>query len=86
MSENVLTNCLRDLGYPDDVMSVHSFRGAASTILREKNWNSEVTELQVAHLTGIAISRAYNRSFYLAERTNLMQEWSNYLDILSRAD
>lgn len=83
MSKNVLTNRLRDLGYPADVMSAHGFRSTASTILHEKGWNHEVIEVQLAHLTGTATSRAYNRSLYLAERTKLMQEWANYLDVLS---
>jgi len=83
MSKNILTNRLRDLGYPADVMSAHGFRSTASTILHEKGWNHEVIEVQLAHLTGTATSRAYNRSLYLAERTKLMQEWANYLDELS---
>ena len=83
MSKNVLTNRLRDLGYPADVMSAHGFRSTASTILHEKGWNHEVIEVQLAHLTGTATSRAYNRSLYLAERTKLMQEWADYLDELS---
>ncbi|RPA35267.1 tyrosine-type recombinase/integrase [Shewanella frigidimarina] len=83
MSKNVLTNRLRDLGYPADVMSAHGFRSTASTILHEKGWNHDVIEVQLAHLTGTATSRAYNRSIYLAERTKLMQEWANYLDELS---
>lgn len=83
MSKNVLTNRLRDLGYPADVMSAHGFRSTASTILHEKGWNHDVIEAQLAHLTGSATSRAYNRSLYIADRKKLMQEWSNYLDQLS---
>ncbi len=83
MSKNVLTNRLRDLGYPADVMSAHGFRSTASTILHEKGWAHDVIEVQLAHLTGTATSRSYNRSIYLAERTKLMQEWANYLDLLS---
>lgn len=82
MSKNILTNRLRELGYPADVMSAHGFRSTASTILHEKGWNHEVIEVQLAHLTGTATSRAYNRSLYLAERTKLMQEWSDYLNDL----
>lgn len=85
MSKNILTNRLRDLGYPADVMSAHGFRSTASTILHEKGWSSEVIEVQLAHLTGTATSRAYNRSIYLAERKKLMQEWADYLDELSGA-
>ena len=86
MSKNVLTNRLRVLGYPADVMSAHGFRSTASTILHEKGWNHDVIEVQLAHLTGTATSRAYNRSLYLAERKELMQEWANYLDELSDID
>ncbi|MGI2122770.1 tyrosine-type recombinase/integrase [Shewanella baltica] len=82
MSKNILTNRLRELGYPADVMSAHGFRSTASTILHEKGWNHEVIEVQLAHLTGTATSRAYNRSLYLAERTKLMQEWADYLNEL----
>ena len=82
MSKNVLTNSLRDLGYPADVMSAHGFRSTASTILHEKGWAHDVIEVQLAHLTGTATSRAYNRSIYLPERKKLMQEWANYLDEL----
>lgn len=83
MSKNVLTNRLRDLGYPADVMSAHGFRSTASTILHEKGWEPEVIEVQLAHLTGTATSRSYNRSNKLAERKKLMQEWADYLDDLS---
>jgi integrase len=86
MSKNVLTNRLRDLGYPADVMSAHGFRSTASTILHEKGWDHDVIEVQLAHLTGTATSRAYNRSIYLTERKKLMQEWANYLDELSDMD
>ncbi|ODS23696.1 integrase [Candidatus Endobugula sertula] len=80
MSKNVLTNRLRDLGYPADVMSAHGFRSTASTILHEQGWNHEVIEVQLAHLTGTATSRAYNRSIHLAKRKKMMQEWADYLD------
>ena len=83
ISKNVLTNRLRDLGYSADVMSAHGFRSTASTILHEQGWKHEVIEVQLAHLTGSATSRAYNRSIYLSERKQLMQEWSNYLEMLS---
>lgn len=83
MSKNILTNRLRDLGYPADVMSAHGFRSTASTILHEQGWSHEVIEVQLAHLTGTTTSRAYNRSLHLAERKKLLQEWANYLDVLA---
>lgn len=80
MSKNVLTNRLRDLGYTADVMSAHGFRSTASTILHEQGWHHDVIETQLAHLTGTATSRAYNRAKYLPERKEMMQAWADYLD------
>jgi len=65
-----------------DVMSAHGFRSTASTLLHEKGWKHGVIEVQLAHLTGTATSRAYNRSIYLEERTRMMQEWADFLDEL----
>jgi integrase len=81
LSKNVMTNRLRDLGYGADVMSAHGFRSTASTILHEQGWHDAI-ENQLAHLTGTATSRAYNRSIYLAERAKMMQSWADQLDAL----
>lgn len=83
ISKNVLVNRLRVLGYGADVMSAHGFRSTASTILYEKGWEPEIIETQLAHLTGTATSRAYNRAAYLPQRRKLMQFWSDFLESLS---
>lgn len=85
ISKNVMTNRLRDLGYPSDVMSAHGFRSTASTILHEQGWRHELIEVQLAHLIGSATARAYNRSLYLSERKKMMQAWADYLDELASA-
>lgn len=82
LSKNVMTNRLRTLGYGADVMSAHGFRSTASTILHEQGWHHDFIETQLAHLTGTATSRAYNRSLYLKERRKMMQAWADYLDSL----
>lgn len=82
MSKNVMTNRLREMGYGPDDMTAHGFRSTASTLLHEQGWAHDAIEAQLAHLTGTATSRAYNRSIHLAERTKLMQAWANYLDAL----
>jgi integrase len=82
ISKNVMTNRLRVLGYAADVMSTHGFRSSASTILHEQCWDHDAIEVQLAHLTGTATSRAYNRSIYLVKRTKMMQEWADYLERL----
>jgi len=82
ISKNVMTNRLRVLGYAADVMSTHGFRSSASTILHEQGWDHNVIEVQLAHITGTATSRAYNRSIYLFQRRKMMQAWADYLDLL----
>ena len=77
-----MTNRLRVLGYAADVMSTHGFRSSASTILHEQGWDHNVIEVQLAHITGTATSRAYNRSIYLFQRRKMMQAWADYLDLL----
>lgn len=80
MSKNVITNRLKSLGYSSDVMTAHGFRSTASTILHEQGWSHDAIEAQLAHLTGTATSRAYNRSIYLPERKKMMQAWADYLE------
>lgn len=80
ISKNVLTNRLRSLGYSSGVMTAHGFRSTASTILNEQGKNEQAIEAQLAHLTGTATSRTYNRSIYLEERRVMMQDWADYLD------
>jgi integrase len=82
LSKNVMTNRLRSLGYAADIMSAHGFRSTASTILHEQGWNHDVIEAQLAHSTGTATSRAYNRSIYLSERKKMLQEWADFLDAI----
>lgn len=83
LSKNVMTNRLRKLGYPADVMSVHGFRATASSILHENHWSHDAIEAQLAHAVGSETSRAYNRSIHLAERKKMMQWWSDYLEDIS---
>ena len=80
ISKNVLTNRLRELGYPADIVSAHGFRSTASTILNEHEWDDKYIEIQLSHLIGTSSSRPYNRAKYLKQRRKMMQWWSDYLD------
>ena len=82
LSKNVLTNRLRELGYPADVVSAHGFRSTASTILNENGWDENFIEIQLSHLIGTSSSRPYNRAKYLKQRRKMMQWWSDYLESL----
>lgn len=79
MSNNTILYALYRMGYHSR-MTGHGFRGLAATILREKQHPHEHVELQLAHLVGNDVSRAYDYSKHLEPRTRMMQAWADYLD------
>ena len=82
ISNNTLNAALRRLGYRKDQMTAHGFRSMASTQLNELGFKSDLIEKQLAHEEKNAIRAAYNRAEYLPERTQMMQQWADYLDDL----
>jgi len=86
MSENTLRVALRTMGYTNDQMTPHGFRAMARTLLDEVlNYRVEWIEQQLAHAVKDPNGRAYNRTKHLAQRTQMMQEWADYLDELKNA-
>lgn len=83
MSNNTILKALERMGYKG-LMTGHGFRGIASTELHEQNYNHQHIEVQLAHCERDAISGAYNYAEYLPQRTQMMQDWSNYLDSLGK--
>lgn len=78
MSENTLTYAIRKrLGFD---ATAHGFRTTASTILNESGYRVDVIERQLAHGERNKVRAAYNRSQYLAERTEMMQWYGDYLE------
>jgi integrase len=81
ISDNTLRAALLTLGYGPTVQSVHGFRATARTILAEVlEFDPLVIEAQLAHSVKDANGRAYNRTQYLKQRTEMMQSWADYLD------
>lgn len=78
-SRNAFNNALHNMGYKGR-MTAHGFRGLASTALHEQGFNHDVIELQLAHVKGDKVSRAYNGAQYLPQRLQLMHKWARYLD------
>lgn len=78
ISENTLGNILNRIGYKG-IATPHGFRSLASSILNEQGFNPDAIERQLAHAEENKIRAAYNRAEYLAERTEMMQWYSNYL-------
>jgi integrase len=83
MSENTVNVAIRSMGFSKDRMTAHGFRTMASTRLHESGlWNSQVVELQLAHVDKNTIRGIYNRALYLDQRRKMMQWWADYLDSL----
>lgn len=85
MSENTVRGALRRMGYGNDDMTAHGFRAMARTMAAERlGIAPEVIEAQLAHVVPDALGRAYNRTQYLEQRSELMTKWADYLDQLRR--
>ncbi len=80
LSDVGLLNALRRLGYARGVMTIHGFRGMASTLLNEQGFRPDVIEAQLAHCERNAVRAAYNHAEYLPERREMMVAWADYLD------
>ena len=83
MSNNALLSALRRMGIEKNEMTVHGFRAMARTLLDEElNYRIEWIEYQLAHSVRDSNGRAYNRTSYIKDRTEMMQAWADYLDKL----
>jgi len=81
LSENGVRTALRTMGYDNETMVPHGFRAMARTLLDEVlEYRIEWIECQLAHAVKDANGRAYNRTTYLKQRTEMMQRWADYLD------
>ena len=71
---------IRSMGFTQDEMTMHGFRGMASTLLNEMGYNRDWIERQLAHGERDHVRAAYNYAEHLPERRQMMQEWADYLD------
>lgn len=64
-------------------MTAHGFRSTASSLLNESGrWTPDVIERALAHKDRDAIRAIYNRTSYWRTRVEMMQAWSDQLDLL----
>jgi integrase len=77
-----LRSALRTMGYGNDEITTHGFRGMASTILHEQGYNSDYIERQLAHSEKNKVKGAYNHAEHLPKRREMMRDWADYLEIL----
>jgi len=83
MSENTINQALRRMGWEADQVCGHGFRATARTILEDVlDYPPELIEMQLGHQVKDPNGRAYNRTWKLVKRTEMMQHWADYLDDL----
>jgi integrase len=80
MSENTVRVALRSMGYGNEDIVPHGFRGMANTILYENGFTSDIVERQLAHAEKNAVKAAYNHAEYMPQRREMMQWWADWLD------
>ena len=84
MSDNAILAALRRMGVGKDEATGHGFRATARTLLDEVlGVRPDFIEHQLAHAVRDPNGRAYNRTAYLPERKKMMQDWADYLDLIS---
>ena len=85
MSANAVLYAIRRMGFSNEKMTAHGFRGMASTRLNEMDWPPDVIERQLAHVEQNSIRAEYNHAEYLSERRKMMTAWADYLDELAKS-
>lgn len=81
ISENTILFSIYGLGYKGRA-SVHGWRATFSTWAHESGrWPSEHIESCLAHADENSVRAAYNDTTYLRHRREIMQAWSDWLDM-----
>jgi integrase len=76
---------LRRLGYPNDHMTGHGFRAAASSLLNDcGKWIADAIEAHLAHAESNKIRKAYARADFWDERVRMMAWWADKCDEIRR--
>lgn len=80
MSDGTVNKAIKNLGFGKDMVA-HGFRALARTTIREKlKYDSEIIERQLAHKASGALGEAYDRTQFLDDRAEMMQDWADYID------
>jgi integrase len=97
ISNNILCKRLRDLGFDTSTQhTAHGFRTTFSTLMNAecdgndvKKWDSDVIELQLAHLDESTVKAVYNRTgplSLIAARGRALQHWADRIDTMRDPD
>jgi integrase len=78
MNSQTANAALKRIGYGGKLVA-HGLRSNACTVLNESGLNSDVIEAALSHIDKDEVRRAYNRSTYLKQRSELMTWWGDYV-------
>nr|WP_315229325.1 integrase arm-type DNA-binding domain-containing protein [uncultured Albidiferax sp.] len=82
MSDNSVRSALYALGFGKE-QTWHGFRASARTMLVDQlNLDPLAIEANLAHAVRDSNGRSYNRTHYLKQRFEQIQQWADYLDNL----
>jgi hypothetical protein len=83
MSDNAVRSALYSLGYGEE-QKPHAFRAVARTlIVDELGLDPLMIEANLAHGARDRLGRSYNRTQYIKQRFEMIQQWADYLDKLA---
>ena len=83
MSDNAVRSALYALGFGEE-QKPHAFRAVARTLLvDELGLDPLMIEANLAHGARDRLGRSYNRTQYLKQRFEMVQQWADYLDKLA---
>ena len=83
ISDNSVRSALYALGFGKE-QTWHGFRASARTmIVDELNLDPLAIEANLAHAVKDSNGRSYNRTQYLKQRFEMVQQWADYLDKLA---
>ena len=74
---------IKRMGYEGKLVA-HGLRALASTTLNESGFEPDVIESALAHVDRNSIRAAYNRAKYLDKRRDMMNWWSNHIELCSQ--
>lgn len=81
MSSGTINQALRRMGWVSEEVCGHGFRATARTILDEElDYSPDLIDMQLGHKVKDTNGRAYNRTWQIKKRTEMMQSWADYLD------
>lgn len=81
MSDNAILSAMRAMAFSKEEVCGHGFRSTASTLLNERSpYKPDLIEAQLAHIEPNKSRGAYMRAKFLADRAEMMQWWSDFLD------